>query len=136
MRQFNGTSTIFLSICGTVASRTSSKPLPQCRSCLTCGHTSNSGVGALGGWHFLATAVEKYCVPAAGEGETSTGTWPNTSSRSLPCPGRLLAPWGAVVLHRGQDCCHRLLFVSPPRTQTASDALRLLLRSAARWTHP
>ena len=40
-----GASTSSRPICGTVTSRTSSKPQPQCRSSHTCGHTSSSGVG-------------------------------------------------------------------------------------------
>ena len=36
-----------------------------------------------------------------------------------PRPGHPLSPWGAVMLVRGQDRCHHLLFVSVPRKQTA-----------------
>ena len=79
--------------------------------------------------HLPASNLKQRCWPApaglflkAEELRLGCGRLPDLRCVVLlvpphPAPGRLLSPWGGVVLKRGQEHCDGLLFVSEPRTQ-------------------
>ena len=63
--------------CGTVALRTSSKPLPQCRLSPACGRTSSIGAGReAAGAPSSSGVIAKYCAPAASGGGGGGGHHP------------------------------------------------------------
>ena len=105
----------------------------QRRPCHSSACTSSTRAGRTAAGAISPSSMLKYCAPAAWAG-ASSGAWPCSSSRA-PLSWPPSGPVGRVVLNRGHDC-HRLLFVSPPRTQTAQPPpLRgtLLHVSAHHW---